>query len=93
MTTNVPQPPPEDDLPCAVFVEMVTDYLEGSIPGDLRVRLEQHLAICPGCTSVLDQIDRLIRLAGRITEDDVDALQPAQRDEILAAFRQARHPD
>jgi anti-sigma factor RsiW len=89
-TAGVPLPPPEDDLPCAVFVEMVTDYLDGAIPADLRARLEHHLAFCDGCRSVLAQIERIIQLAGRLTEDDVEALRAGQRDQLMAAFRAAR---
>jgi predicted anti-sigma-YlaC factor YlaD len=82
-----------DDVPCAVFVEMVTDYLDGTIPSDLRARVDAHLALCPGCTSVLEQVRRVIRLAGRLTDDDVEALPVADRDRLLAAFRAARHAD
>ena len=90
MTTTPPTPPPEDDLPCAVFVEMVTDYLDDAIPADLRARLEAHLGICPGCTSILEQIQRVVQMAGRLTEDDVDALPAADREQLMAAFRSAR---
>jgi predicted anti-sigma-YlaC factor YlaD len=90
MTTSVPTPPPEDDLPCAVFVEMVTDYLEGTIPPDLQARVDEHLSICPGCTSVLEQIQRVVQLAGQLSEDDVDALPDADREQLMAAFRAAR---
>ena len=83
-------PPPEDDLPCAVFVEMITDYLDGALPADLRARVEAHLAICPGCSSVLEQIQRVISLAGRLREDDVEALPDADRAQLMAAFRAAR---
>jgi hypothetical protein len=89
MTTNVPTPP-EDDLPCATFVEMVTDYLDGTIPPDLRARVEAHLSVCPGCTSILDQIRQVIRLAGRLGEKDVVALPDAEREQLMAAFRTAR---
>jgi predicted anti-sigma-YlaC factor YlaD len=89
-TPGVPLPPPEDDLPCAVFVEMVTDYLDGGIPADLRARLDQHLAFCDGCRSVLAQIERVAQLAGRLTEDDVEAIPEAQRDQLMAVFRAAR---
>jgi anti-sigma factor RsiW len=89
-TPGVPLPPPEDDLPCAVFVEMVTDYLDGAIPDDLRARLEHHLAFCDGCRSVLAQIERVVQLAGRLTEGDVEALPDSQRERLMAAFREAR---
>ncbi len=85
MTTNVPTPP-EDDLPCATFVEMVTDYLDGTIPPDLRARVEAHLSVCPGCTSILEQIRQVIRLG----EEDVVALPDAEREQLMAAFRAAR---
>ncbi|HZA78809.1 MAG TPA: zf-HC2 domain-containing protein [Acidimicrobiales bacterium] len=93
MSTDPPTPPPVDDVPCAVFVDMITDYLDGTIPPDLRARVDAHLALCPGCTSVLEQIRRVIRLAGRLTDDDVEALPAADRDRLLAAFRSARHAD
>jgi len=89
-TPGLPLPPPEDDLPCAAFVEMVTDYLDGAIPDDLRGRLEYHLAFCDGCRSVLAQIERVVQLAGQLTESDVDALPEAERQELMAAFRAAR---
>ena len=53
-----------DDVPCAVFLEMITDYLDGAIPSELRARVDAHLALCPGCTSVREQVRRIIRLAG-----------------------------
>ena len=93
MSTGPPTPPPVDDVPCAVFLEMVTDYLDGAIPSDLRARVDAHLALCPGCTSVREQVRRIIRLAGRLTDDDVEALPVADRDRLLAAFRAARHAD
>jgi anti-sigma factor RsiW len=69
---------------------MVSEYLDGAIPDDLRARLEHHLAFCDGCRSVLAQIEHVVQLAGRLTEDDVDALPDAQRAQLMAAFRDAR---
>jgi predicted anti-sigma-YlaC factor YlaD len=90
MITNTPTPPPEDDLPCAIFVEMVTDYLDGTISPDMRARVEDHLSICPGCTSILEQIRHVIKLAGQLSEEDVVALPDADREQLMAAFRAAR---
>jgi anti-sigma factor RsiW len=78
---------PVDDFPCNVFVELVTDYFEGALPGDESRRLEAHLAICPGCESVLEQFRAVVRMEGRLGEQDVDALTPAQREPVMAAFR------
>ncbi len=75
------------DLVCIEFVEVVTEYLEGTMPADEHARFEAHLAACGGCTRYLDQIRTTIALAGRLTVDDVDALGAPARDELLAAFR------
>lgn len=76
-----------DELVCIEFVEVVTDYLEGSMTSDDRARFERHLAACDGCTRYLDQIRVTVSLTGRLTTDDVDELGADARGELLAAFR------
>ena len=46
----------EDPLVCREFVELVTDYLEGSLPRETRTRFEAHLAECEVC-ELLDITD------------------------------------
>ncbi len=36
-------------MACVSGVEHLMDYLEGVVPPDLRVRLEEHVAGCPRC--------------------------------------------
>ena len=79
--------PPVDDLPCNQFVELVTEYLEGAMPTAEVLRLEDHLAVCPGCASVLEQFHTVIRMSGRLSQSDVDALAPSEREPVMAAFR------
>ncbi len=79
--------PPVNDLACNEFVELVTEYLDGALPDDEVVRLEHHLTICPGCSSVLDQFRTVIRLGGRLSQSDVEALAPSDREPVMAAFR------
>ena len=50
-------------------------------------RLEEHLAICDGCRSVLEQFRVILRITGRLAEDDVTELTPEQREPLTAAFR------
>ena len=78
------------DLLCVEFVEVVTDYLEGALSARDRARLEAHLRACHGCTRYLAQIRITIELTGQLTADDVDALGPEARDELLAVFREYR---
>ena len=75
------------DLPCQQVVEMVTDYLEGALsPADHR-RLERHLAGCPHCTEYLAQIRETIRLAGRVTPED---LTPGMHTDLTDLYRRWR---
>jgi anti-sigma factor RsiW len=74
------------DLACRDFVELVTDYMEGTMPAAERRRLDRHLQACPHCTRYLDQLRVVVTLTGRLTEDDVDTLGPTARAELLEAF-------
>jgi anti-sigma factor RsiW len=67
-------------IPCKELVELVTDYLDGVLPSDLRDRFRQHLDGCDGCTEYVRQI--------RFT---IEALQ--QGDLRLTPRLDARPPD
>jgi anti-sigma factor RsiW len=71
-------------LACIELVELVTDYLEGSLSRRDRRRFEAHIAGCDACTAYLEQIRQTIAATGRLTEE---SLEPAARDELLAVFR------
>jgi len=72
------------ELTCQELVELVTDYLEGVLPAQMRRRFEHHIADCDGCTTYLDQIRRTIQLTGILTESQIE---PKARDELLKIFR------
>lgn len=74
---------PDDTLSCAEFVELVTDYLEGALDRDTEGRFVLHATRCPGCETYLDQFRETIRVAGRLSPDDLD---PQVRDRLLAEF-------
>lgn len=76
------------DAPCALLVETVTEYLEGTMPARERARFERHLAACASCVDYVAQLRRAIALSGRITVDDVDTLPEKARQELLDAFRE-----
>jgi predicted anti-sigma-YlaC factor YlaD len=78
-----------DDMACRELVEAVTDYLEGALSNADRTRFEEHLDICRGCRTYLDQMRRTIELTGRLSPADL-AIEPSTRDRLLAAFRRWR---
>lgn len=70
-------------MTCAEFVELVTAYLEGTLPADQRVAFEEHLALCPGCETYLEQFQTTIDLLGELPEESLSS--PA-REQLLDAF-------
>jgi predicted anti-sigma-YlaC factor YlaD len=75
------------ELTCAELVELVTDYLEGALPSEERVRFDEHLASCSGCVNYVDQMRTTIELTGGLREEDLSA---ELQVELLAAFRDWR---
>jgi anti-sigma factor RsiW len=78
-----------DHISCQELVELVTGYLEGTLPADETALFEQHLNFCEGCVWYLEQMRGAIRSAGRIAEDDIPS---EDREQLLAAFRGWRTP-
>jgi len=76
-----------DDLACQDFVELVTEYFEGTLPPADRARFEAHLTICPPCTEYIEQMRQTLRLLGRLTEGSIP---PQARDQLLHLFRDWR---
>jgi predicted anti-sigma-YlaC factor YlaD len=74
-------------LVCQEVVELVTDYLEGTLTRSQRRRFDAHLADCENCTEYLEQMRVTIRLTGRLQADD---LTPEMADEFTTIYRRWR---
>lgn len=74
----------DNKMTCKELVELITDYLEGQLSDDVRIRVENHLSGCNGCTNYLEQMRQTIRLTGKLREE---ALSPQQRNDLLQLFR------
>ena len=53
-------------LLCRELVELVTDYLEGTLSRRDRARFDEHIAGCPHCTEYLAQFRETLRLTGTL---------------------------
>jgi anti-sigma factor RsiW len=71
-------------LTCHEVVEIITDYLEDALTPDERRRVEEHLALCDGCTTYLEQMRETVRLTGMLTEEQIPE---DQKQRLLEAFR------
>lgn len=75
------------DIVCQQAVELVTDYLEGSLSGRERRRFEAHLRACPNCSAYLEQIRITIELSGAIEPEE---LTPEARQDLTDLYRRWR---
>jgi len=71
-------------MDCNELVELITDYLEGTLAAPDRARFDEHLAICDGCTAYLDQMHTTLKMLGRIPSDSIDQ---TARERLQHAFR------
>jgi predicted anti-sigma-YlaC factor YlaD len=71
-------------LTCKELVELVTDYLEGTLPPAEQTRFEEHLGVCSGCRHYLEQMRQTVRALGTLTEETIE---PPARDTLLHLFR------
>jgi Putative zinc-finger len=75
---------PGMEVTCREFVELVTDYFEGRLHDTVRVRFEDHVELCPGCATYLEQMRTTMRLTRSVDEleqrPEVTALLKAFRD-------------
>jgi anti-sigma factor RsiW len=60
-----------DHVSCSEVVELVTDYLERSLPPEEAALFEQHLNFCDGCVWYVDQIQTTVETVGRIEPEEV----------------------
>ncbi len=71
-------------LTCREVVELVTEFLSNAMSADDRVRLEQHLLVCPPCTLHFGQMRATIELAAKLRSGPLPAdVSPA----LIELFR------
>ncbi len=68
---------------CKTFVELVTAYLEGQLSAEDRADFEEHMRLCPGCDTYLDQFRTTISLLGQLPEESISS---GARTRLLDAF-------
>ena len=73
-----------EQLSCQELVELVTDYFEGALSEEERLRFDDHIGRCDGCKVYLEQMRVTVSLLGHLPQT---ALSPDAEAELLAAFR------
>ncbi|MGC2168873.1 MAG: zf-HC2 domain-containing protein [Acidimicrobiales bacterium] len=70
-------------LVCQQAVQLMNDYVDGTLSQRQRRRLEAHLAGCDACTAYLEQLRVTIRASAVVNVDDVD---PAVLESLVELF-------
>jgi putative zinc finger protein len=52
------------EIDCAQVRRELSDYLEGDLTPELRIRIENHLGKCRHCTAVYDGMKNVVQLLG-----------------------------
>ena len=77
-------------LDCNHVVELVTEFLEGSLDPHAELRFTNHVRGCVGCARYLDQVRQTIEELRRLPEQE--RLPSSTRDSLLATFRLSLEP-
>ncbi|HMJ40195.1 MAG TPA: zf-HC2 domain-containing protein [Verrucomicrobiae bacterium] len=72
---------------CRQVVELMTEYIEGTLSIDERTRFEEHIAGCDGCRAYLAQMRTARQLTRRLADEPIP---PTLERELLDAFRNWR---
>lgn len=75
-----------EPLDCDEFVELVTAYLEDALAPADRQRVLEHLDLCDGCSTYLEQIRATVRTVGDLPAPS-GSLPDDGRERLLEAFR------
>jgi anti-sigma factor RsiW len=78
------------DARCVELVELITEYLEGALPTDVRRAVDAHLEGCAGCRNAVAQWRTAISLVGRLTSADIEQVDTFTRERLLATFHRLR---
>ncbi|TCO42498.1 putative zinc finger protein [Kribbella antiqua] len=71
-------------MTCAELVELVTAFLDGALDPETEQRFVEHLAICDGCETYVEQLRQTIAEVGKVQPE---SLSDETRDRLLTAFR------
>lgn len=71
-------------LTCREILRLATEYFEGALAPEERLRFERHVAICPPCRGFLAQLRAVHRASGQLSEE---SLSPETRNALVRSFR------
>lgn len=68
-------------LTCQEITELVTEYLEGRMGTEDRLRFEKHVGLCRHCRAYLSQMRKTTQMLGKMSSEPVP-------DRVMAELRE-----
>jgi anti-sigma factor RsiW len=59
------------EVTCQEFVELLTEYVEGVLDEPTLSLVENHLALCDGCVTYIDQMRATVAALGTLPPEPV----------------------
>ena len=56
---------------CSRLVSLLSDYLDGRLPSDVRAELERHVSDCPECAAFVGTFRSTVSLLQSLDENDL----------------------
>jgi anti-sigma factor ChrR (cupin superfamily) len=72
---------------CIDLVELVTEYLEGTLDHNQRATIDAHLEICPHCAEYIEQMRLTVASLGHVPLEPALQLPHDVQQQLLDAFR------
>lgn len=77
-------------MECDELVELLTEFLDGTLDPATEQLVVEHLSLCDGCTTYLAQFRATVDALGHLPAEEVAELPEQARDALLDAFRRRR---
>ena len=77
------------EIGCAECVELLADYIDGSLPPDTTALLEWHLDGCQPCVAFVNTYKGTVNAARRLRESPETRLPPELRQKLIAFLKRS----
>jgi anti-sigma factor RsiW len=78
-----------EEMACNELVEIVTDYLDGTLPAAELARVRDHLTSCDGCQAHIEQMRATVRV---LRSEPEEQAPPEMADALADMFREWASP-
>ena len=77
------------EIGCPECVELLADYIDGSLPQDQTAQLEWHLDGCPPCVAFVNTYKGTVNAARRLREQPETSLPAELRQKLIAFLKRS----